>query len=86
MTYALQVSDIEIARFRMMAEQARMAESALWEAAGIGPGATVADIGCGPGAMTAVLAQVVGPTGSVIGVDTDPNALVAAAGVLSRPG
>jgi ubiquinone/menaquinone biosynthesis C-methylase UbiE len=86
MAYALQMSEVEIARYRMMADRARATESELWEAAGIAPGARVADVGCGPAAVTAVLGELVGPSGSVMGVDTDPNALVAAASVLEQAG
>ena len=39
------------------------------------PGMRVADIGCGPGIMTAWLARQVGSTGSVIGVDTSEDQL-----------
>jgi SAM-dependent methyltransferase len=42
---------------------------ALWEQAGIQPGLTVLDLGCGPGHATLDLAQIVGPKGHVIGVD-----------------
>lgn len=35
----------------------------------IRPGARILDVGCGPGNLTLHLAQLVGPTGSVIGVD-----------------
>lgn len=37
--------------------------------AGIHPGMRVADIGCGVGMMTQILADMVGPTGEAIGVD-----------------
>ncbi len=33
------------------------------------PGAQVLDVGCGPGAVSAVLAEAVGPEGRVVGVD-----------------
>ena len=39
--------------------------------AGFGEGATLVDIGCGPGYTTLDLARVVGPKGRVIGVDRD---------------
>ncbi|MBX3363653.1 MAG: methyltransferase domain-containing protein [Phycisphaeraceae bacterium] len=47
------------------------AESAhrLWEAARVGPGARVLDVGCGPGFASLDLAQLVGPTGALVGVD-----------------
>ena len=35
----------------------------------------MADVGCGPGAILAVLAETVGPTGAVLGVDRDPQAV-----------
>src|SRR5437868_14828994 len=35
------------------------------------PGDQVLDVGCGPGMDTLRLAQVVGPTGQVVGVDAD---------------
>jgi ubiquinone/menaquinone biosynthesis C-methylase UbiE len=41
----------------------------LWERAGVQPGMTVIDLGCGPGHAAVDLAQIVGPTGRVIAVD-----------------
>lgn len=46
MSYALSLSDVEVERYRAMAEQARTAEAELWQGAGIGAGASVADVGC----------------------------------------
>lgn len=40
-----------------------------WELAGIAPGMTVLDVGCGPGFGTFDLAQLVGPSGVVYAVD-----------------
>ena len=45
----------------------------------IGPGACLVDLGCGPGADLPAFAEAVGPTGSVVGVDTDGAALGLAA-------
>ena len=67
--YALQLSPDELERYRMMAEAARSAESDLWRIAGIVPGATVADVGCGPGAMFPAIVESVGADGRVFGVD-----------------
>ncbi len=39
---------------------------------GIKPGMVVADVGCGAGGMTALLAEAVGTTGLVIAVDGEP--------------
>jgi SAM-dependent methyltransferase len=85
--YALALDDAELARYRLMAEQARTAEADLWRLAGIVAGARVADVGCGPGALLPALADAVAPDGRVAGVDADPEAvanaraLVAAAGL-----
>jgi SAM-dependent methyltransferase len=77
-TYALRLSDDELGRYRMMAARARAEEGDLWDLARIVPGAWVADVGCGPGAMLVALAEVVGPTGRVTGIDADPAAVGAA--------
>jgi SAM-dependent methyltransferase len=76
--YALRLDPREVARYRMMAEGARTSEAELWRLAGIAPGARVADIGCGPGALLPVLAAEVGPDGHVTGMDGDPAAVDAA--------
>jgi SAM-dependent methyltransferase len=76
--YPLQLSDVELDRYRFMAETAAAAEADLWTAAGVAEGAAVADVGCGPGAVSAVLARLVGPTGRVVAVDRDPNAVALA--------
>lgn len=54
------------------------------------PGATVADLGCGPGVFTLAMAELVGPAGRVVAVDVEPAMLAhvrtraEAAGVLPR--
>jgi SAM-dependent methyltransferase len=47
----------------------------LLERAGIKKGMRVADIGCGVGMVTQLLAEMVGPTGEVVGVDYSPDQL-----------
>jgi SAM-dependent methyltransferase len=81
--YLLALSDEEIARYRFMAAKARAEETAVWHAAGIVPGARIADVGCGPGAVAVELADIVGPTGAVVGVDGDPAAVAAAERLLA---
>ncbi|MCB9682931.1 MAG: methyltransferase domain-containing protein [Alphaproteobacteria bacterium] len=44
------------------------------------PGATIVDLGCGPGRVTARLATAVGAAGTVLGVDHDPALLARAMG------
>jgi len=41
----------------------------LWERAGIQPGMTVLDVGCGPGHASMDMAQIVGPGGKIIAID-----------------
>jgi ubiquinone/menaquinone biosynthesis C-methylase UbiE len=84
--YSLAVSDIEIKRYLLMAERARARESELWRSAGIVSGAVVADVGCGPAATSVVMAEVVGPTGRVIGVERDETALTAARQLVANAG
>jgi SAM-dependent methyltransferase len=76
--YALRPSEAEVERYAMMARLARESEADLWAAAGIGPGAAVADVGCGPGALFPALVDAVGPDGQVAGVDGDPAAVALA--------
>ncbi|SDP97426.1 methyltransferase domain-containing protein [Lentzea jiangxiensis] len=46
--------------------------------AGIGEGMSVLDIGSGPGDVSFIAAEIVGPQGSVVGVERDPAAVEAA--------
>jgi SAM-dependent methyltransferase len=84
--YALRLSDIELERYRMMAEHARESEADLWATAGVVAGAEIADIGCGPGALFPALVGVVGEDGRVAGVDADPTAAAQAQALVSAGG
>jgi FkbM family methyltransferase len=84
--YSLALSDSEIRRYTMMAERARSTEVQLWEIAGIVPGAVVADVGCGPAAMSVCMAKVVGPSGRVIGIEPDAAALSTAQQLIAQAG
>lgn len=81
--YTLVVSDVEIARYRLMAQIALAGEKSQLALAGITDGAVVADIGCGPAAMSVELARLVGPSGRVIGVEREDSALAAARQVVA---
>ena len=76
--YSLALSEQELRRYRMMAAIAADNEAAEWAAAGIVPGARVADVGCGPGAVLRMLAERVGVTGQAVGIDADPGAVAVA--------
>ncbi|MFN2560574.1 MAG: methyltransferase domain-containing protein [Jatrophihabitans sp.] len=84
--YTFRLDDAELSRFRAMAENAQRHEDRLWSRAGIGAGAAVIDLGCGPGALLPVLARRVGPTGSITAVDADPVACAAARHVATELG
>lgn len=82
----MKLSEVELSRYRLMAEAAARSESDLFALAGIREGAVVADVGCGPGAMAVVLGGLVGPSGRVLAVDRDESALAAARAEVDRAG
>jgi SAM-dependent methyltransferase len=84
--YALQLTEAELDRYRMMAELAREAEADLWPIAGITSGAAVADVGCGPGALFPALVASVGVAGRVAGVDGDSGAATQAQAMVTTSG
>ena len=71
--YVLGTDDAESVRLgvqhRLWAEYAHAA----WERAGIQPGSRVLDVGSGPGYAAMDLAQLVGPTGTLLCVEGSPN-------------
>lgn len=60
---------------RLMAQSALLdpLTRELFTVAGLGPGARVLDLGSGAGNVSLLAAELVGPTGSVLGVDRDPE-------------
>ena len=74
-TYALGRSDDEHARLTEQAGFLRPLTERFFRRAGIGPGMTVLDVGSGVGDVAFLLAEIVGPTGKVVGVDMDGTAL-----------
>ena len=54
--------------------------------AGLTPGMRVADFGCGIGAVTSMLAEMVGPSGSVTGIDANTAQLEQARDICQRRG
>ncbi len=59
---------------------------ALLADAGVGPGLTCVDVGCGGGHVSRSLAERVGPTGRVVGIDFDAVKIAAASEERSRAG
>lgn len=63
----LMESDDEEKRLDIKTDPDAVKEQALWF--GIGPGARVLDVGCGPGKTTALLHDLIQPGGEAVGVD-----------------
>ncbi|MGI0017470.1 MAG: class I SAM-dependent methyltransferase [Nitrosotalea sp.] len=63
----------------LFAGRRRRAFRELAAAAGIRPGDRVLDVGCGTGYLVRMLAEIVGPDGSVVGVDAAPEMVAYAA-------
>jgi SAM-dependent methyltransferase len=73
--YALGYTDEERQRLTEQAELFRSCTSRLLQEAGLGPGAHVLDVGCGVGDVSLLASALVGPSGSVVGIDLDPRSL-----------
>jgi ubiquinone/menaquinone biosynthesis C-methylase UbiE len=67
--YVLGTGQDEYVRLGLQHRLWSAAAHELWERAGVQPGMTVLDLGCGPGHASLDLAQIVGPTGRVIAID-----------------
>lgn len=76
--YVLGSAGPELRRLRTISVLYRDVTRRWLERAGVGAGMTVVDAGCGPGDVTLLAAELVGPNGSVTGVDNAPEALALA--------
>jgi SAM-dependent methyltransferase len=73
--YPLGSGDEELARLELQGRLLSPATRMIFAQAGIRPGMRVLDLGCGAGDVVFVAADLVGPSGSVVGVDRSPQAL-----------
>jgi ubiquinone/menaquinone biosynthesis C-methylase UbiE len=62
-----------------------IANSAAYLSPHLTPGLRVLDVGCGPGTITAELADRVGPDGSVLGIDASAEVVALASDAQPRP-
>jgi SAM-dependent methyltransferase len=68
-TYRLGHADVEIRRLLLQGRLYNDHTEQALRLAGLRPGMRVLDVGCGPGDVSFIAARLVGPTGSVLGVD-----------------
>ena len=73
--YALGRTQAEYQRLIEQADILRLITQRMLLAAGINPGMRVLDVGCGVGDVSFLVASLVGPEGSVVGIDLDAEAL-----------
>jgi len=78
-SYVLGHTPAEIQRLKIQAAVLRPITERLLRSAGIGPGMRVLDLGCGAGDVAMLAAELVGPSGSVVGIDRSPQVLAIAA-------
>jgi len=76
--YLLGANPAETRRLRAQGGFFAVSSDRLLRLAGIRPGMSVVDIGCGAGDMTLQIASITGPSGRVTGVDADAAVLAVA--------
>jgi SAM-dependent methyltransferase len=81
--YALGSSQGESARLQRQADELAPASAALLDRAGLRPGHSAIDLGCGPRGILDLLAERVSPGGRVVGLDADPAHTAMAANFVS---
>ena len=72
-SYLLGHSNEEVRRLERQADFVKSLTRRLFETAGIVPGMKVLDVGSGAGDVALLLAEYVGPEGSIVGVELNPN-------------
>lgn len=77
-TYPLRRGTEEMARLRMQAAAMEPDAEVLFEQIGVQPGWSCLDLACGVGGVTNLLSRRAGPTGRVVGLDSDADKLAVA--------
>jgi SAM-dependent methyltransferase len=76
--YELGSGDDELARLELQGRALAPATRMIFAEAGIRPGMRVLDLGCGAGDVSFVAADLAGPEGCVVGLDSSPQSLARA--------
>lgn len=74
-SYALGYSELERDRLIRQAQRYRSMSEGFFRTAGIGEGFRVLDLGSGVGDVAMLVASIVGPAGSVVGIERDPRSI-----------
>jgi ubiquinone/menaquinone biosynthesis C-methylase UbiE len=85
-TYVLGHTDVEVQRLLLQGQLYNDYTEHALQLAGLRPGMRVLDVGCGPGDVSFIAARLVGPTGSVLGVDAAPEMIELARARASEQG
>jgi len=84
--YVLGHSEQELVRLELQSEVFATETNNVLRSAGLKPGMSVLDIGCGVGDVSLIAARMVGPEGSVLGIDRAGQALSVARARAERAG
>jgi SAM-dependent methyltransferase len=84
--YALGSTDAEHERLIRQAKWLTHHTERFFRESGIGPGQRVVDLGSGVGDVSLVLAQLVGPTGEVVGIERDQRSIARASARMAEAG
>jgi SAM-dependent methyltransferase len=76
--YVLGRSEMESQRLIRQSSSMRPSTERVFEKAGINAGMRILDLGCGVGDVSFLAAELVGPQGSVVGIDVNPGVLAVA--------
>jgi ubiquinone/menaquinone biosynthesis C-methylase UbiE len=82
--YSMRLGDADAERLKLLGRFYDPNSAAFIESAGVAAGDSVADVGCGHGAVTDRIAARVGDTGSVYAVDASPDQLRIARSTLAH--
>ncbi len=84
--YVLERTEREYERLRAQARIWARSTAGLLDLVGLGRGSSCLDAGCGPGEVMRLMADRVGPTGTVVGLDSDVSVIASANAALRAEG